>query len=472
MTVIACGPRTFKFISEQLEPYDVRWPVKAVTDIMSSDSPRQMDREGIYSWVVLGASFTTLLIGPSLTYATGVFHVAMLKEFNEDLVLTTWVGSTFGCMFALSGPIASLIINVSNCRTCVVMSGVLMMTGFTTSFLVTDIRLLFLTVSLVAGLGMGLAGTGAIVVLGYYFPKRAAIASSICFTGGGLGIFVHPTLFQFLLEKYGFHGAYLITGGITFHTCVAGMLMRPAVTERRRQQRILGGQTLTQKITLSMCGTSTMIVSVIQNVSFILFVASILCFSLGVSTQYQFLPEFFISQRSTLEEASLVVSVSGIGSILSRILVGFAASDEKIGSATIFFSINGIVAIFTFFIPLFKSSTYPRIAYGFILGLYTGGVWVLMATLTLDILDLHNFATGVGIGRFFCGAGFLVGPPIAGTLVERSGTNYSAFLFSGAMFFSATVFGFLSTLKRSVLDPSNDTRQDTHVSEALVTTSE
>ncbi|XP_046559510.1 monocarboxylate transporter 12-like [Haliotis rubra] len=419
----------------------------------------RMNEEGMYSWVVLGASFTTLLIGPSITYATGVFLVAMLKEFEEDLVLTTWVGSTFGCMFALAGPVASVIINMFDCRTCVVMSGVLMMTGFATSFLVTDIRFLFLTFSLVAGLGMSLAGTGAIVVLGYYFHENAAIASSICFTGAGIGIFVHPALVQFLLETYGFHGAYLIMGGITFHACAAGMLMRPPVAERTRKQHVLGGQTLRNKILLSMCGTSTMIFSVIQNVSFLLFVGGILCFALAVSTQYQFLPEFFITQGSTLEEASFVVSASGVGSIFSRFLVGFAASDERIGGATIFSSINGIMAVFAFLLPLFKSSTYPRIAYGIILGLYTGGTWVLMATLTLDILDLQNFATGVGIGRFLCGAGFLVGPPIAGTMMEQSGDNNSAFLFSGAMFFGNCVWVSVNSEEESP-EPS-DTLQDT-----------
>ncbi|XP_067670351.1 monocarboxylate transporter 12-like [Haliotis asinina] len=437
-----------------------------------------MKEEGTYSWVVLGASSATMLIGSSITYATGVFLVAMLKEFEEDLVLTTWVGSTFGCMFALAGPVASVIINMFDCRTCVVMSGVLMMTGFATSFLVTDIRFLFLTFSLVTGLGMSLAGTGAIVVLGYYFREHAAIASSICFTGAGIGIFVHPPLVQFLLETYGFHGAYLIIGGITFHACVAGMLMRPGVAERARKQHILGGETLRNKILLSMCGTSTMIYNVIQNGSFLFFVAGILCFSLGVSAQYQFLPEYFITQGSTLEEASFVVSASGVGSIFSRLLVGFAASDEKIGGATIFPSINGIMAVFTFFLPLFKSSTYPRLAYGIILGVYTGGTWVLMTTLTLDILGLGDFATGVGIGRFLCGAGYLIGPPIAGTMMEQTGDKNSAFMFSGSMFFSATVCGFLSSLKRKAVEPSEDTRRDTRASDtaditdALVTASE
>ncbi|XP_046374497.2 monocarboxylate transporter 12-like [Haliotis rufescens] len=415
-----------------------------------------MEFDGVYSYVVLAASFVVMMIGPSLTYATGVFHVAMLEEFQEDLVLTTWVGSTFGCMFALSGPVASFIINVFDCRTCVVMSGFVMMIGLATSCLVTDIKSLFITFALVAGLGTGLAGTGTVVILGYYFPKHAVVASSICFTGAGFGIFVLPALVQFLLEKYGFHGAYLITGGITFHACAAGMLMRPAGTEVNRQRNALGGQTLRQKITLPMWGNFTRIVSVIQNVSFLLYTVSILCFSLGVSTQYQFVPNFFVTHGSSQQEASFVLSMSGIGGILSRILTGFAANDENIGSCTMHSSVNGIMAIFSLLITLFESGTHLNMIYGFILGLYTGGVWVLMTPLTLDLLDLQDFATGVGVVRFACGTGFLVGSPIAGAIVKGCGQYYSAFLFSGAMFFLASVFGFLSTLKTKASVPSND----------------
>ncbi|XP_048247137.1 monocarboxylate transporter 12-like [Haliotis rufescens] len=416
-----------------------------------------MKLEGMYSWVVLAASFTTMMLGPSVNYAIGVFHVAMLKEFEEDLVLTTWIGSIFGCMFALAGPVASLVINVFGCRTCVVVSGILMMIGFASSSLVTDIRMLFMTYAVVAGLGTGLAGTGAIVVLGYYFPENAAVAQGICVAGAGLGMFVHPVLVQYLLDTYGFHGAFLITGGIVFHASATGMLMRPSEIERKKKRQFSGGGTLRSKIILLMCGDCAGIVNVVKNISFLLFAVSIFCFALGASTEYLFLPDFFMKEGSTFKDASFVISLSGTGSVISRILTGIASNDEDIGSAILHTSTAGIMAIFTLFVPLFQSSSQLKNLYGFFLGLYTGGVWVLMNTITLDILGLQNFATGVGVVMFFCGTGYLIGPPIAGAILEASGDYYNVFLFSGAMMFSASAFGFLSTPKKNTLSPLDDT---------------
>ncbi|XP_046559491.1 LOW QUALITY PROTEIN: monocarboxylate transporter 12-like [Haliotis rubra] len=414
-----------------------------------------MAKQSIYPAVVLFASFTTMLCGPSIVFASGVIHVALLERFQEDVTITAWVGSLFSCMFALTGPIASMVINVFDCRTCVVISGVLMMVGFSASCFVTEIRTLFVTYSLIAGLGTGLAQTGSFVIIGFYFPVKSGLVTGISISGIGLGIFIHPPLLQFLTETYGVHGAFLITGGITLHVCIAGMLMRPSDIERKRKHRVGKEQPAKRNMT-SICRDETSVYHVISNVSFLFFLCSLVCFSIAIATEYLFLPDFFIKHGSTFQEGAFVISTSGLGSIVSRILIGFALNDEKIASATMYSSLNGIIAIFTFMLPLFNTSSFLRILYGFILGLYSGGIWVLLNTLTLEFLGIQDFATGVGAALFSCGVGYLTGPPIAGAIVEASGSYYSVFLLSGAMFFSATVLGFLSTLSKKTQPRTKD----------------
>ncbi|XP_048247148.1 monocarboxylate transporter 12-like [Haliotis rufescens] len=415
-----------------------------------------MEQENMYSWVVLFASFTTLLCGPTIGFASGVIHVALLNEFKEDATLTAWVGSLFSCMFALTGPIASLVINVFDCRTCVVMSGLLMMTGFVTSYLVTDIRLLFLTFALITGLGTGLANTGCIVVLRYYFPKNAAFAATLYISGGALGIFIHPALFQYLTQGYGFHGAFLILGGISLNICVSGMLMRPSKYEQDRQRHDFIGNSLRQKVLTIMCGDFSRFFSIMKKLSFLYFVISVLCFSIAAATEYMFLPEYFIKQGSTFQEGSFAIAVSGLGCIVSRVLTGFASTDKSIGGAILYSSLNGIMAILTLLLPMCSTSSHLRILYGFLLGLYTGGQWVLVNTLTLELLDIQDVATGVGAVMFTCGTGYLIGPPIAAAISDASGYFNSIFLFAVGMLLSACLFGFLSNVTKPTSSATKD----------------
>ncbi len=65
-----------------------------------------MAESTLISAVVLAAAFFTLFLGPSVTYANGVFHVALLEKFQDDITVTAWVGSVFGCMFALMGELS------------------------------------------------------------------------------------------------------------------------------------------------------------------------------------------------------------------------------------------------------------------------------------------------------------------------------------------------------------------------------
>ncbi|XP_046559513.1 monocarboxylate transporter 12-like, partial [Haliotis rubra] len=266
-----------------------------------------MTKQSIYPAVVLFASFATMLCGPSIVYASGVIHVALLEGFQEDVTVTAWVGSLFSCMFALTG------------------------------------------------LGTGLAQTGSFVIIGYYFPVKTGLVTGISISGIGLGIFIHPPLLQYLTETFGVHGAFLITGGITLHVCIAGMLMRPSDIERKRKQRVRNEQPAKRNMT-SICRDVTSVYHVLSNISFVFFLCSLLCFSIAIATEYLFLPDFFIKHGSTFQESAFVISTSGLGSIVSRILIGFALSDEKIASATMYSSVNGIIAIFTFMLPLFNTS--------------------------------------------------------------------------------------------------------------------
>ncbi len=56
-----------------------------------------------YAWVVMLASFLTQFLSPSINYASGVIHVALLDRYDSDVTLTAWVGSVYTCMFALAG---------------------------------------------------------------------------------------------------------------------------------------------------------------------------------------------------------------------------------------------------------------------------------------------------------------------------------------------------------------------------------
>lgn len=83
------------------------------------------------------------------------------------------------------------------------------------------------------GTGFGLMYLPAIVMVGYYFSKRRALATGIAVCGSGIGSFVFAPLSEALLNTYGWKGSMWILSGISLNGIVFAALFRPLeYTER------------------------------------------------------------------------------------------------------------------------------------------------------------------------------------------------------------------------------------------------
>ena len=64
-------------------------------------SSRSIDRG--WAWVVLAAAFGSHFTSGIVTYGTGVFLVGLLKEFKDNVAMTSLVGSVYTCVFLSMG---------------------------------------------------------------------------------------------------------------------------------------------------------------------------------------------------------------------------------------------------------------------------------------------------------------------------------------------------------------------------------
>jgi MFS family permease len=78
-----------------------------------------------------------------------------------------------------------------------------------------------------AGIGFGMMYLPAIVMVGYYFDKRRALATGIAVCGSGIGTFIMAPLASFLLDAVSWRGANIVLGAIILNGVVFGALYRP-----------------------------------------------------------------------------------------------------------------------------------------------------------------------------------------------------------------------------------------------------
>ncbi|KAK7481540.1 hypothetical protein BaRGS_00027189, partial [Batillaria attramentaria] len=357
-------------------------------------------------------------------------------------------------------PLASVIINMVNCRACVVLSGILCLAGFTLSTFV-NFYLLFLSFTLV-GVGRALGYTGSLMVLAYYFPNSTSMVTGICMAGAAMGMFIHPPLFAFLDEMYGLQGAFLLSGAVAFHGTLCGLLMRPSRFERELELKIMDTVVCFERRRVQgshvrhvFCADSQDWLSVLADRAFLSFLLSTFFFVMAYDTLLIVLPTYTIRLSGLSEtEASFAASVTGISSVVSRLLGGVLAHDRRVGSLLLYCGILGVETLSTLAAPpLLLSGQAGAFTYSLLVGLYTGSAVALINPVTVKVIGLHKLATGLGINLFFTGVGALIGAPLLGenlypttkeTVTPRTNhADLSFFLPLAGMFGLSVAFGLL-----------------------------
>ncbi|GFN97325.1 monocarboxylate transporter 12 [Plakobranchus ocellatus] len=390
------------------------------------------ESEQRWRWVVLGSSFFVLLMNAALSYHVGVLNFAVSEAYEAAPETVSWLMAMYASLFALSAPIGSAIINVSSCRTCVFLSGLMSFVGLVSSSFVTRIEWLFLTLT-ISGLGQSLAQVGGNMGLAFYFPTKTALASGIAITGCGLGNFVHPALFQLLVEEYNIHGAFLILGALCLQTSALGLLMRPTAEEIKRNQENYRAQK-----SMSFRSSARQVlagqVEMFKDLRFVQLLVAIFCFAVAFQVILVYFPEFLINSKGySALHAATVASFPGIGTVCSRMLVGFAATDSNIGQTLMYVGMN----LISFFLCITANTTvlYEAGAYfvAFAFGFYASGCQTLILPLTIGVLGSKKSASGYGIVLMVFGCGCLVGPPMTALALKTFGYGL-LFPMSGVLF--------------------------------------
>jgi len=183
--------------------------------------------DGGWGWVVCLASFVCNMILDGIAYSFGVMLAPLCRYFDSDAATVSWVGSILCGVYLMSGPIVGGLVNRFGCRPVCISGSIISAIALSLSIFSPNVPVLMLLYGVVGGFGLGLIYLPAVVIVGYYFEKKRALATGISVCGSGVGTFIFAPLATALLDKYGWRGANLIFAAFCLQCAVCGALMRP-----------------------------------------------------------------------------------------------------------------------------------------------------------------------------------------------------------------------------------------------------
>ncbi|XP_048464967.1 monocarboxylate transporter 12 isoform X1 [Rhincodon typus] len=448
-----------------LEPSAVKVSIDSGTGTMprSSNVPLMEAPDGGWGWMVVVSCFLVTVCTRAVSRCFSIFFVEFQNYFAQDYAMTAWIHSTVDCTTMVFAPLGSIISNRYSTRAAVILGGVLASAGLILSSFATCLEYLYLSLGVVTGCGYALAYSPAISIVGKYFCKKKAMAYGLAMSGSGIGTFVLAPVVQLLIEQYSWRGALLILGGLVANICVCGALLRPLTlaedlfsstmsniaSEKASVESSLKAQCDDPQLPspsaesnfnrkesvrrqLCSCCPSYKEYAFLLTPDFLVFAASLLFLAYGCSTPFVHLVPYAVSTGVSQQQAAFLMSILGIINIIGTVSFGWIMDRRFLKKYRKYCYILtvGLDGVCSLFIPVLRS--FPLLVpYAVFYGYFDGAYVALIPVVTSDIAGNGFLPSALGIVYFIHGIPYLIGPPIAGWLVDTTGSYTAAFLVSG-----------------------------------------
>ena len=170
-----------------------------------------------YGWAIFGLTFTNLTVEGGIKNSEAVFFVALRDHFHGGAAATAAIFPVAGLVGAFSSPFLGRFLDRAGPRIMFPLAGLLLLIGWITSGLVTDLWQLFLVYSVIEAIGQtSISSFSNTAVLAPWFPETTGRALGLADSGNPTGQLIFTPLASLLVASIGWRASYQIFGIIFF----------------------------------------------------------------------------------------------------------------------------------------------------------------------------------------------------------------------------------------------------------------
>jgi MFS family permease len=364
-----------------------------------------------HAWLTVAAAFLAGFVVFGITYSFGVFVEPMTTEFHASRAVTSALFSITGLTFYALGSLTGHLSDRLGPRIVVSTGAVLLGAGLVSTAFIEQMWDGYLTYGIGVGLGAACAYVPTLAIVGGWFTRRRNTALGIAAAGTGCGMLFVPPMAATLIEHFGWRYADIILGV----GCASLLMICAALTKRPPLAPAPAGHSLYR---------------VVRSPAFVMLYISWVLATAALFVPFVFLPAFALDRGAGQVAASALISVLGGMSVFGRL--GLGVLGNRIDTLRLF-------KVATFVMGMSYVMWLTATAYGWllvfvaVLGFGYGVRIALMPVVLIELFGLQNL--GAVLGVFFTATGIsaLLGPPLAGFIVDCTGGYRWAAAFAVAM---------------------------------------
>ncbi len=365
----------------------------------------------------LAAAFLLMIVSGLVWNSFGLFLVALEAEFHWSRGAISGAYGVFALVNAVTAPFFGRLLGRHDSRILLAGAALLLGIAYALTATVGSLAQFWLIFGVLAGLGTHCTSSYAIfAVLAGRFRQRPATAMSFADAGSGLAAFLGIPIIHWIIQAFGWRGAYLALGVVIVLVSVPlHLFVLDRVKAAPKPQAGRSG---------------------LPALPFYVLAALIISYFCGSAVYHGLLTQqiALFDERDIGEESAVwLAAVAGLVVFLWRLLSGWFCDLWGPNRVMLLAAIAAAVTFATLILVVAADSNTMLLIYPLMLGIGFGGQQVLLANGARLIVSLSSLAGLLGLCRFASGAGMAAGPVLAGYLHDVTGGYGLAILVLGSM---------------------------------------
>ncbi len=376
------------------------------------------------SWRMVAATFVALFAVYGVAYSFGAFFKPMAAEFGARRGATSAVFSITVLVWCVLGPVTGHLSDRFGPRIVVATGAIGMGVGLALTSMINRLWLGYLSYGLGVGVGVACAYVPMVAVVGGWFLRRRNTALGIAVAGIGFGTVCGAPIAAELIDHLGWRATYLmfaIASTMILLAC-AWMVERPPVhvTVSRVQLR-----------------------DALRSPAFGFLYASSVMVSIVIFVPFVYLPSFAHDHGASEFASAALVGIIGGASVAGR--MGLGSMADRAGVVRLY-QASFLVLALSYGLWLAAASYPMMVIFAIVMGAGYGGYVALSPAVVAHMFGTQRMGTMLGALYTSGGIGAMVGPPMVGVIIDRTGSYRVAI--AAALVVAMASFALLMPLRR------------------------
>jgi len=362
--------------------------------------PEEAEADSARAWMVLGAAFVCSFTIFGIAYSFGAFFKPIAEEFGAGRGSTSALFSITAFAYFVLSSVTGHMADRFGPRRVLAVGAIVMGTGLALTSRIDRLWLGYVTYGTGVGIGVACGYVPMIAAVGGWFRRWRNAALGIAVTGAGGGTLAVAPLAAALIERWGWRTTYLVFGlaGATILLVCAVLTPRPPMHVEASELK------LTEAIRTRAFA--------------ILYLASLLT-GIALFVPMVFLPAFAQGQ--------------GVGKVAAAALVGFIGGSSMVGRLGLgtlssrldcirLYQLSFLIVGLSFIIWIAAHSYGWLVIFAVTMGTGYGGYVGLAPSVVVELFGIRGLGRMLGALYTSAGIAALIGPPMAGFVIDRTGS--------------------------------------------------